>query len=344
MNTLFQPIRRRLTFSLIMLLLAALACALPGSDPTEASGPDDLELSIAQTATARAADSGGDDNDTVGTAQAAATEAALALGLTQTAQADLNAQEEAATAAVFAPILAELPKFGVDPEKGRPAWLHPPLTIDVEGYMEFDYKNNYIGTVAEDFVMSADITWNTRYGTNGCGFILRTNGDEDDLDAYLMVATRFGNLRVLFGTIAEGDIVNGKDFYAYGLDPLFDWRNDTTNRMTVVARGPILTVYTNDTMIAEFNVNDPPTGPYIPPPPAKPGDDATQEQKDAYDIAKDNYDDVVADINSAFAQSQRDFEAHDVEFLKGLVALVALNESGTTHCEFNNAWLWLIEE
>jgi hypothetical protein len=344
MNGKPYPAHRRILFAFMILLLAALACALPGSTATEESGPTDLEISIAQTATARAQESGGENNDAVGTAQAEATQTALDLGLTQEAQADLDAQEEAATAAVFAPILAELPKFGVDPEKGRPAWLHPPLTIDVEGYMEFDYKNNYIGTVAEDFVMSADITWNTRYGTTGCGFILRTNGDEDDLDAYLMVATRFGNGRVLFGTVAGGDIVNGKDFYAYGLDPAFDWRNDTTNRMTVVARGPILKVFTNDTMIAEFNVNDPPQRPYIPPPPGKPGDDASQDEKDAYQIAKDNYDDVVADINGAYNQGLRDFEAHDVEFLKGLVAFVALNESGTTHCEFNNAWLWLIEE
>jgi len=26
------------------------------------------------------------------------------------------------------------------------------------------------------------------------------------------------------------------------------------------------------------------------------------------------------------------------------VAMVALNESGTTNCQFNNAWLWIVDK
>ncbi len=342
----FPVSKRRGHFYFVLcaaLVGAGLACALPGSVVTPDPVLEAFEQEIAMTATARAAEQG-NEGDSVATVQAQATESTNFIQATQTAQANLSQQEAAATRAAFGPILAELPKYGVDPESGRPAWVHPPLTIDVSGYMQYDYANQYIGTVAEDFVLSADITWNTQYGSTGCGFILRTNGDEENLDAYLAVATRFGNGRVLFGTIAQNEIVNGKDFYAYGLDPNFDWKNDTTNRLTVVGRGTNMQIYTNDTLIGDFDVTEPPPRPYIPPPPASPADPDDKDQVAAYEAAKAEYDSVVAQINSAYNRSVAEYEARDVEFLKGFVAFVALNESGTTHCEFDNAWLFLIGE
>ena len=329
------------------LFLAMLACGIGGGETsgTQATA-EALSQSIALTQTARASgENSGDTPDKVATAQANATQQALAAQATADAVANLSEADIQATRQAFSAILDDLPKYGVDPDKGRPAWIHPPVTIDIEGYLVFDYANQFLGTVAKDFVMSSDITWNTQFGTSGCGFALRNNGNEESFDQYLVLATRGGNGRVGFGLMADGEILNTKDFYAYGIDNTFNFRNDATNRLTVVMRGPDVRIYTNDTLIAEFNVNDPPRQPFIPPAPTPPPDIETNAiAAAAYETARNEYDRVVAEINAEFRAQQAAFKATDVEFEKGFVAMVALSESGTTKCSFNNTWLFLIEE
>ncbi len=85
------------------------------------------------------------------TAQAEATARGLALDATQAAQSALSDEARAATATAFAPYIANLPRYGVDPEAGRPGWIHPPATLEVDGYMEYDYVNQFLATVAQDF-------------------------------------------------------------------------------------------------------------------------------------------------------------------------------------------------
>jgi hypothetical protein len=328
----------------MILVISALACAVGGEGDggSAQATADALSQSISLTATAN---TGGEPSgDALATAQAAATQQAIAAQATADAIANLNAEQIAATRAAFSQFINELPKYGVDPNEGRPAWIHPPVALDIEGYLQFDYANLFIGTVVTDFVMSSDITWNTQYGTSGCGFALRNNGNEEAMDTYLAIATRGGSGRVEFAIMTGGEIANVKDFYAYGLDDNFDWRNDTTNRLTIVMRGPRVWLYTNDTLIADFDVNDPPKQPYIPPAPAKPADyDTNPDAAAAYDAAKAEYNQIVGEINAQFKQSQETYREAGVDFPKGFVAMVVLSESGRTHCQFDNTWLFLIE-
>jgi hypothetical protein len=339
---------RRVLLGLCIFIAASIACAAgaAGVDPRQATA-EALSLSIAltQTASTGPVTSTPVDNSAIGTAQAQATAQTIAAQQTATAVAGMSAAELEATRQAFAPILAVLPRYGVDAYAGRPAWIHPPVTIDIEGYLVADYANQYIGTVVTDFVISSDITWNTQYGTAGCGFTLRSNGNEEAFDQYFIIATRGGNGRVEFALQADGEVLNTKDFYAYGLDENFDWHNDTTNRLTVVMRGPLVWLYTNDTLIAEFDVNDPPKQPYIPPAPTKPADFETNpDAAAAYEAAKAEYDATVSQINGEFHNRQQTFVESDVEFEKGFVAMLAVNESGYTTCTFENTWLFLIEE
>ncbi len=69
------------------------------------------------------------------------------------------------------------------------------------------------------FVVSSDITWNTQYGTSGCGFVLRSDGNKNALNQYMVIATRGASGHVLFVTMSQGKIVGGRDIYAYGIDP-----------------------------------------------------------------------------------------------------------------------------
>lgn len=239
----------------LFLAAASLACGLGGGSSDQDATVEALGQSIMQTSTAGAVEATAtpDTAATVAAIQAAATEQILAIEATEVVVATQVSVEQAATADVQAPIKAELPTYGVDPAEGKLGWIHPPLTIFVEGYLEHDYGGEYLATVAEDFVLAADITWNTRFGTTGCGFVIRSNGQEEAFDQYLVIATRGASGHVAFAIMQDGNVLTNQvtDIYANGIDPLFEWQNDTTNRMAVVGRGNTFSIYTNGTKIGE---------------------------------------------------------------------------------------------
>jgi hypothetical protein len=248
-----------------------------------------LSQSIIQAATAQAAVSV-DQGQVVATAEAEATAQGQEAAATQVAVATEVSLEQAATATAVAPIEAELRSYGIDPAAGRLGWVHPPVTIHVEDYLGFDYANQFLETVAADFVVAADITWNTQYGSAGCGFVVRSDGDEEAFNQYLIIGTRGAEGHVGFIVQRDGEISidESEDIYANGIDPLFEWQNDTTNRFVIAGRGDTFTIYTNGTKIDEITT------------------------------------------------------AGGLE--KGFIAFVALNESGYTNCQYDNAWLWLMNE
>ncbi len=327
----------------VLLLAALYGCSSNDAVTDQQATAQALGQSIAQTATA-AAETAFNPEANRQTAEAEATAFSEAASATEAAQAGLNQEALDATATAVAPIQAELPNYNIDPSNGRVGWIHPPLELNAEGYMQYDYGNIFLGTVAEDFVVSADITWNTQYGTAACGFVLRSDGNEEAFNQYLVLATRGGNGRVIFNTMAQGEVLDGYDLYAYRLDPEFDWQNDTTNRLTIVGRGSTFTIFTNGTEIGVINAGEPPPAPYIPPAPDKPGEDAEPEVQEAYAVAKGEYDKAVGQIWANYNNRLSVYEDHGTEYPRGFIAMVALNESGYTNCKFDNAWLWLLDQ
>lgn len=226
----------------------------------------------------------------VAAAQASATARSAAATATTIARATTDTASGQATAAAVAPIFAELPTFGVDPAQGRVAWIHPPITIQASGYMSYTYANQNIADVAQDFVLAADITWNTRFGTAGCGYVLRSDGNQEgDYDQYIALVIRGGSGELFFTIMQDGEVLRNEitDININRLDPQFEWQNDTTNRFAVVARGNTFSFYSNGSH--------------------------------------------VGDVTPSIA------------YERGFVAFVGLNESGTTTCHYENAYLWLIE-
>lgn len=257
---------------LLALLAPVLACGLPGSSNADATATlAALNTSIAQSAQANATptievpESGVEEADAptattapgngASAAQATATARSVQATVTTSAAVTQEALDAAATSTRRAPVLEELATtYGVDPNQGRLAWIHQPITIETEGYLQYNYANQNISTVAQDFVLAGDITWNTRFGTTGCGFVLRSDGDEEEnFDQYLVIATRGASGHVGFVIMQDGEVKTNEitDIYANGIDPLFEWQNDTTNRLAVVARGNTFTIYTNGTRIGE---------------------------------------------------------------------------------------------
>ena len=336
---------QRSAFLLLVLISLLGACTLPAGSPNvaEQSTLDAISAYVRQTATAVAAINQ-NPNASIETAQAEATTQAEAIAGTQTAFSALSAEDQAATATAEAPILAELPTYGVDPTAGHVGWIHPPVTMEVEGFMQYDYVNYFISVLAADFVVSADITWDAIGSASGCGFVLRSDGNEKALDQYLAILTRVASGHVLFGTMAKGEVVTGQDIYAYNIDPAFDWQNNATNRFTVVGRGNRFWIYTNGTLVGEIDPTAPPEMPPLPPEPEKPIDTSNAEAMAAYALKKAEHEAVVEQIRADFRARQKAFREADKTFDRGFIAMVALSQSGRKGvCKFDNAWLWLIE-
>lgn len=231
-------------------VLLALACSVAGGG--QSATTEALAESIAATATARAA-GGSLGSSARQTAEAAANALDESTAATQAAEAALRLELDAATATAVAPMLMELPLYGVDPTQGRPGWVHPPETLDVQGFMQYDFANRFIATVAQDLAVAADITWDTTTGLSGCGFVLRSDGNKEALNQYMVIATRGANGHVVFAPQVNGEVETGVDLYARGIDPLFQSANGTTNRLVVVARGSTFDIYTNGTWIGQIS-------------------------------------------------------------------------------------------
>jgi hypothetical protein len=135
----------------------------------------------------------------------------------------------------------------------------------------------------------------------------------------MTLATRGANGHVVFTTMAEGGIVTGQDIYAYGLDPNFQWQNDTTNRLTIGGIGERYSIYTNDTLIGEINPSDPPPQPYLPAPLVQPGDLNDAQMIEKYRQEKEEYDDVVKQIRAKYHGRVEAFNDSEKVFEKGLI-------------------------
>ena len=336
--------KRKLRFvPILVVFIVSIACGMASGDRARESTVEAISAAIRGTATFRVAQIQ-DPNAAVETAQADATAQSQFVASTVAAQAALGVDAQTATAAAYAPILAELPKYGVDPLAGRMGWIHPAVTLEVEGFMQYDYVNHFITTIASDFVMSGDITWDAIGAASGCGFVLRSDGKQDALNQYLTIMTRVASGHILFATMAEGEVVTGQDIYAQGQDPNFTWQNQSTNRLTVVGRGNRFWIYTNGNLIGEIDPGAPPPQPHLPPEPEKPADESNAQAMADYLQQQAEYQTVVEQIQADFRARRRALQNADTTFEQGFIALVALSQSGRkTVCEFNNTWLWLIE-
>lgn len=325
-------LKKQILFIPLIILLVSLACGGSGSPSSQDMTLQALSDRVRQTGTAAASENVS-AADALETARAIATQGLV-----------LDAGSMTATAEAFAPILADLPKYGVDPSEGSLAWVHPPVSLDASGYHQFEYINHFIGTVAADFVLSADITWNTVGSTSGCGFVVRSNGNQVALDQYVAVITRVAQGHFLFATMADGEIVTGQDMYPRTKDKSFNFANETTNRLTIVGRGDHFWVYTNGTLVGEVDPSAPPPGVNLPPEPEKPANQNDAQAMAQYQANKAEYDASVDQIKADAASRQKRFNSADKIFDKGFIAMVALSESGkTTQCSFDNAWLFLID-
>ena len=335
--------KKYILFLSALLLLLSLACVLVASQPDPMFATlTPLSEAVKGTATARSADVGG-SGDQLATAVARATAQSADIYATQTVRASLNSASKLATATVIAPVVAELPRYGVDPSQGQVAWMHKPVTIDLNGYQQYGYANDYPQVTAKDFVLASDITWYTFNSLSACGFMFRSDGNKTKPSQYMVVITRYATGYLAFSATASGNFSNVRTFYPYQQDKTFTWQNNATNRLVIVARGPLIDVYTNGVLIGEVDTTQPPPNSLPSPPSIELPKDATPAQLQDYQNQIEQNKQTASLIQAQLAEAKKNYAKNKSVFSNGLLGFVGVSQSGETKCTFSNAWLFLIE-
>lgn len=336
-----MKIRLLLPCLLLVLLVPLAACdQLSGENPL---APTLTALNSSINLTATAVGQQTEKLTGLGTVEAQATAAGQAIEATQVAQVAEQAQEEEATAEASSPVLAELPTYGLDPAGGELGWVHPSLDLSLNAYHEYKFGNDFMGVTAADFLWSADITWDTQYGGSGCGLMFRSNGDQENPDAYMVMITRFANGHAVFFGLADGEIANFHDFYPRSDDASFSAENQTTNRLAVLARGNIIDIYTNGVKVASVDASQAPVLPNLPSAPRPPADKKDLPAMEGYAKALKEYEEITATVRSNYQIALSNYRKRQALYSDGFLAMTALSESGDTLCRFDNAYLWLIK-
>ncbi|HVN53486.1 MAG TPA: hypothetical protein VMT46_04075 [Anaerolineaceae bacterium] len=322
----------------ILVFCAFLASAcFPPPDLARQATVDALAFRVSSTLTAAAKPAA--EDRTVETSSAKAGQASL--GTPTAAEVEVPA----ATREAIRSILAELPIYQVDAEKGEVAWIQSNLNLETEGFNSIKVDNQHPETVVNDFVLSADITWNTRFGDSGCGFIFRSDGDQRKPSQYMVIITRLGSGHIGFTVLAKGEVANVNDIFPKNEDNSFNTENDSTNQLTIVGRGTKFQIYTNRVFVGEFDPDKPPPQLILPTQPVLPVEATKQSQLVAtYNAFKALQQQEIKQLQVQRNQQMKVFNEANKDFPRGFIAMVAATQSGKVSCSFNNAWLWLIKE
>jgi hypothetical protein len=175
-----------------------------------------------------------------------ATETPLPPTATPSPTPDVAATAAANATATGAPMVAkidsELKRYNLSTDQGHLGWLHAPYTVSLDSYLEEDDHTDYPDVTASDYVMQADITWDTTSGVAGCGFIMRAAPNIDHGDSYRLYLIRLGPLWDI-EYYKQGKFYANLTGFRDAL-PL-DGGVYSTNTVTVVVQGIKLAIYAN---------------------------------------------------------------------------------------------------
>ncbi len=161
-----------------------------------------------------------------------------------TAVPDVNAALTSTAQAQLGSITAALGNYGISQGEGRLGWVHRPVSLEVKSFHDAKYTSDYPNVVVHDFVAQSDVTWITKTGLAGCGFIFRANPQTKTF--YGLGMFRGGN-----GIAAFNEYQNGAatDWQRYRDVPSANVQDGATNTMGILVRGKTFMLYVNGQLI-----------------------------------------------------------------------------------------------
>ena len=180
---------------------------------------------------------------------------------TSTATPDLTAtaavEATQAMAAVISGIEAELQTIGYSTEQGNLAWASEgPEELNITSFNTYDIFPLASGEFLFDFVLKADVTWESTGGLAICGFWFRAESDDISAEYYKFQTLRLSGLPLWDveywkfnehrATISPG----GKAISSSHIDQ----EQGSTNVYILAAEGNLLTVYANGNRLGQVTL------------------------------------------------------------------------------------------
>ncbi len=160
--------------------------------------------------------------------------------------ATASAEAEAAAAAVEASIKDELAKLGITLEKGELAWVQTePIKISFSAGGGNDSAPFAEEMTFSDFILKADMVWNSETGFAGCGIIFRSEPNFETADQY-----QFNTIRVSGLPLWDMELwLSGQYVMTLGgrmrSNGAINQENGSTNTYVIVAEKDLFTAYAN---------------------------------------------------------------------------------------------------
>jgi hypothetical protein len=172
-----------------------------------------------------------------------------------TATAEYEAAQ--AMAALIEDIDAELQEIGYSASQGSLAWSSEGSDeINIRTYNTHDWLPIASGQIFSDFILKADVTWESSGGFVTCGFWFRGESDDENAAHYKFQTIRLSGLpswdveywkyNEWKGTVSPGGrIIN---------TPHIDQDQGSKNTYILVAEGNLLTVYANGHRLGQVTI------------------------------------------------------------------------------------------
>jgi len=217
------------------------------------------------------------------------------------------------------------------------------VTIDLQGYQQTGYANDFQNIPAADFVMAADITWSTLNSESGCGFMFRSNADTNHPSQYVVLISRLSSGQSAFLGMVDGKVANFHSFFPKDRDKAFNWVNGSTNRLAVVARGIYIDLYTNGEWIGQVDLTQPPSNPPSSPPSVELPPDASDDLLEDYNNQLAQLDSGLEQMRNQLSEAKQNHTTSRVLTNEGFLGFVGMSQSGAMTCTYNNGWLFILK-
>jgi hypothetical protein len=185
--------------------------------------------------------------------------------LTFTPTQDLTATaavEATATAEVIlGEIDAELQKVNLSTAEGSLGWMGTEsLEMWSDSWKTILYEPLAGEQQFSNFVLHADITWDSTSGLAGCGLLLRSGPNLEKSKQYQFFAWRFSGLPAWNVELWEYGTWQATVTGDMKFSSAINLESNSTNRFLLVVKDTLLTVYVNDTRLSNVIVSAMSTG------------------------------------------------------------------------------------
>jgi hypothetical protein len=169
-----------------------------------------------------------------------ATEAVLA---TQTAEA------------LTAVIGAELEKYGLDASSGKLVYMGSEPQVITVGVPDYETIDPIAGErVFKNYVLHANVTWNTTGGDAGCEIIFRSGQNFKNDAHYRFQTIRFSGLPAWDVILVKYDQIQANLTGGIKFNGAIEQDQDSMNEYVLVVKDKLVTIYANGTRLSNVSI------------------------------------------------------------------------------------------